>query len=83
MVEGSIHEIYERHIRWLPIRERLRLLALIGEGLRREAELPPDRPRRDIMDFHGVGKASWDGMDAQEYVNRLREGQPIGPDEAR
>jgi hypothetical protein len=83
MAEVSIHEIYERQIRWLPIRERLRLLALISEELSREAELPPDRPRRDIMDFHGVGKDSWDGMDAQEYVNRLREGQPTGPDEAR
>jgi hypothetical protein len=72
MAEVNIHEIYERHIRWLPIRERLRLLALIGEGLSREAELPPDRPRRSLMELQGLGKEIWEGVDAQEYVDELR-----------
>ena len=27
------------------------------------------------MALHGLGKELWDGIDAQEYVNALREGR--------
>jgi hypothetical protein len=29
--------------------------------------------QRDILEFEGVGAEMWDGIDAQEYVNRLRD----------
>jgi hypothetical protein len=28
---------------------------------------------RNILEFEGVGKEIWDGIDAQEYVRQLRE----------
>jgi hypothetical protein len=30
-------------------------------------------PKRSIMELHGLGQEIWDGVDAQEYVNKLRE----------
>jgi hypothetical protein len=29
-------------------------------------------PKHNIMDFKGVGKEIWQGIDAQEYVNQER-----------
>jgi hypothetical protein len=67
-------EIYEDHVRWLPAAERLQLLVLIAESLAEENLLSHDAPpRHDIRELHGLGKEIWEGIDAQEYVNRLRE----------
>ena len=41
--------------------------------LRAEATPPRERPLHNVMEFYGRGRASWDGIDAQEYVNKLRE----------
>ncbi|MCX5914246.1 MAG: hypothetical protein NTV04_20220 [Deltaproteobacteria bacterium] len=30
------------------------------------------RPRRSILELKGMGKEVWEGMDAQEYVDRER-----------
>jgi hypothetical protein len=30
-------------------------------------------PQRDIMELHGLGKELWNGVDAQDYVNELRQ----------
>ena len=32
-----------------------------------------DMPKRSIMELHGLGAEIWEGVDAQEYVNGLRE----------
>ena len=65
--------VYEEHVRPLPPQERLRLLALTAKALAEDTgEAPPARPRRSIMDLHGLGKEIWEGIDPQEYVNELR-----------
>ncbi len=33
-------------------------------------------PQHDIMELHGLGADIWKGIDAQDYVNQLREGTP-------
>ena len=30
------------------------------------------KPSNRIMELHGLGKGIWEGIDAQEYDNRLR-----------
>ena len=30
-------------------------------------------PKHNIMEFHGLGKEIWEGIDAQEYINKLRD----------
>jgi hypothetical protein len=31
------------------------------------------RPKHNIMEFKGLGKEIWQGIDAQEYVNQERD----------
>ena len=49
------------------------ILALIAGDLAGEISLP-DLPRHSILELAGLGKEIWEGIDAQEYVNKLRGG---------
>ncbi len=69
---ATIAEIYERHVRLLPADQQLQLLALIAQNLVAEAVPPVERRQRNVMKYHGIAHASWDGSDAQEFVNELR-----------
>jgi hypothetical protein len=73
MAQVTASDVYIRYIRALPADQRIKLIALIAQELETEVQLVQQRPLHNIMEFHGVGHASWDGSDAQEYVNRLRD----------
>jgi hypothetical protein len=68
-----IQAIYEQHIKPLPPSARLQLLALIAQELAAQPETLSEQPVHSIMELHGLGKNIWQGVDAQEYVNQLRE----------
>lgn len=65
-------ELYRRQLEPLSAADRLKLIALLTQGLM-ETETKPEPPRRSLMELHGLGKEIWEGIDAQEYVNQLRE----------
>lgn len=66
-----IDRLYREHIRPLPIRERLRLAErIIAEAA--ESELG-DAPRRSLLELEGLGAEIWEGVDAQAYVDELRD----------
>lgn len=65
----TVEEIYQQYIKPLPDREKLRLIAKVSNDL---AENETEKPKRSIMELHGLGKEIWEGIDAQEYVNELR-----------
>lgn len=65
----SVEEIYQQYIKPLPNKEKLRLIAKVSNDL---AESENEKPKRSIMELHGLGKEIWEGIDAQEYVNELR-----------
>lgn len=67
-------DVYYDHVRALPVAERLKLIALIARDLEFEHGECEDKPRRSIMELHGIGKGAWGGIDTQEYINRLRDG---------
>jgi hypothetical protein len=67
-------DVYYDHVRALPIAERLKLITLIARDLEIEHGECEAKPRRSILEFHGVGKGSRSGEDAQAYINRLRDG---------
>ena len=67
---ASAAEIYEEHVRSLSIEQRRQLLALIAENLAVEAS---PEPAHSLAELRGLGKEIWAGIDAQEYVNRLRD----------
>ena len=66
----EIENIYKQHIKPLSPEDRLRLLAIITRELVPMEDAPK---KRSIMELHGLGKAIWEGVDAQEYVNELRK----------
>jgi hypothetical protein len=47
-------------------------LRLIQELEARVPRNPPSEPPRSILELCGLGKEIWEGIDAQEYVNRER-----------
>ena len=66
----TAEEIYQQYIKLLPNGEKLRLIAKVSNDL---AENESEKPKRSIMELHGLGAEIWDGIDAQEYVNKLRD----------
>jgi hypothetical protein len=65
----TVEEIYQQYIKPLPDKDKLRLIAKVSNDL---AETEIEKPKRSIMELHGLGKEIWKGIDAQEYVNELR-----------
>ena len=65
----TAEEIYQQYIKPLPDKEKLRLIARVSNDL---AETEIEKPKRSIMELHGLGKEIWERIDAQEYVNELR-----------
>ena len=72
MATPTAAEVYLRHIKHLPRKVRLELLALTTQDLAAEEEATPATRKRSLMELHGLGKELWEGIDAQEYVNELR-----------
>ncbi len=50
--------------------DKLRLVETLAAQL--HDDIARDK-RRHVSEFRGVGRAGWDGSDAQEYVNRERD----------
>lgn len=71
MARSSIHNVYDRHIRALSANEKLRLAALILEDLADNRD--GDARQYSVLDFYGAAADNPIGMDAQEYVNRMRD----------
>ena len=72
-ITNRVEKIYKRHIRSLPVHEQQQLLELIERDLATQSALTSSVPKHSIMELHGLGKEIWKGIDAQEYVNKLRK----------
>ena len=72
MATIAVEQIYERHIKPLSNAERLRLMAIIAQELAK-VEMPKVPRERSLLELEGLGAEIWEGIDAQEYVNKLRE----------
>lgn len=64
-------EIILEEVKALSVADRKRLIGAIVDTLT-ESSAEPVRKRRSILEFEGVGAEMWQGIDAQEYVNQLR-----------
>lgn len=72
MTRLTIDQIYEQQIKALPRAARLRLLARIADDLA-ATDAEDDDKTLSIMGLHGLGAEIWQGIDAQVYVNHLRD----------
>jgi hypothetical protein len=68
MSSTDVEKLYNEHIKPLPAAERLRLLAAIARDISPEA-----RENCSTMELEGLGAEIWQGVDAQEYINALRQ----------
>jgi hypothetical protein len=66
----TAEEIYQQYVKPLPNREKLRLLARVSTDL---AETEDEKPKRSLLELEGLGKEIWEGVDAQKYVDELRD----------
>jgi hypothetical protein len=58
-----------REVRALPVQQRKELIGLIVDTLTE----PSPSSRHSILELAGLGAEIWKGIDAQEYVDRLRD----------
>lgn len=65
----TIYQDIHHQIENLTPDEQLRLLEELAVMVRRRVVV---RPKRSIMELEGLGKETWQGLDAQEYVNQER-----------
>lgn len=65
----ATYQEIRRQVENLTPDEQLRLLAELAAMVRRRMLV---RPKRSIMELEGLGKETWQGLDAQEYVNQER-----------
>jgi hypothetical protein len=72
MATRSVEDIYEHHIRALSASEQLRLVELIASKLAAEATREGQQ-QRSLLELEGLGADLWQGIDAQHYVDELRQ----------
>ncbi len=71
----SIEQIYERYIKVLSSSEKRRLMKMINQGWTSDAPLSEENVHAapSILELHGLGREIWQDVDAQAYVDRLRD----------
>jgi hypothetical protein len=73
MVATTVDHVYLEYVKALPAAERLELISLIASDLAAEGGATLEGPKHHLIELEGLGKEIWEGIDAQEYVNRLRD----------
>lgn len=66
---AQIQQLNAQQIRGLTIAERLQLIILIAQ----EMTIEPSNGKRNITELRGLGKEIWQVVDAQPYVDELRQ----------
>ena len=75
----AVKQVYEQYIAQLSIADQLTLITMISQQLTDQTlvtiqpEYVEKESQHSIMELHGLGKEIWEGIDAQEYVNTLRQ----------
>ena len=68
----NIEQLYKQYIKPIPAAGQLELISLISRQLIKESKLP-DKKQRSLLELEGLGVDIWEGVDAQKYVDGLRE----------
>ena len=69
---SPIEELYLNHIKPLPMVERLRLLEMTARDLV-TSTVNNTPSEHSLLELEGLGAELWAGVDAQAYVNELRQ----------
>lgn len=69
----TIEELYHQYIEHIPIVDQLRLISLMCELLAQDIGTLRKAKTRCLLELEGLGAEIWNGVDAQKYVNDLRD----------
>ena len=67
----NIEQLYQQYINPIPATEQLELISLISKKLIVKSE--QDRKQRRLVELEGLGSEIWEGVNAQKYVDELRD----------
>ena len=65
----TVNELLEQ-AKNLSVEDRKELAKLLIDTL---AVVPPAAPQRRLSELRGLGSEIWQGIDAQDYVNQMRD----------
>jgi hypothetical protein len=71
MTTKELDQLYEQQIKPLPRAVRLQLLARIAQDLAVADET--NESEHSLLELEGLGAEIWQRVDAQQYVNELRD----------
>lgn len=72
MMTLTARQVYQQYIQDIPTAEQLELIALISTHL--ATEIPHgEQKTRSLLELEGLGADLWKGIEAQDYVNALRD----------
>jgi hypothetical protein len=64
-------QVYQQYIQDIPVTEQLKLIALISRKLAAQSDAVEPQTR-SLLELEGLGAEIWKGIDAQRYVDELR-----------
>lgn len=67
----TAEQLYQQYIKPIPITGQLELFALISKKLFSQSEAEKNK-QRSLLEFEGLGAELWEGVDAQNYIDDLR-----------
>jgi len=67
----TVEQLYQQYIRPISVAEQLELISLISRKLIRQSGLK-EKKQRSLLELEGLGSEIWKGVDAQKYVDDLR-----------
>ena len=68
----TVEQLYQRYIEPIPVAEQLQLIALVTKKLATQSKYIEDN-KRSLLELEGLGAEIWKDIDAQKYVDELRE----------
>jgi len=66
----TVEQLYQQHIESISVAEQLELISLISRKLIAQSEV---KKQRSLLELEGLGAEIWQGVDAQKYVDELRD----------
>jgi len=72
MSATTVEQLYQQYIQPIPIAEQLHLIALISKKLATHSK-SIEQNKHSLLELEGLGAEIWQGIDAQRYVDELRQ----------
>jgi len=68
----EIEQIYKKYVKKTSIKDQLKLISIISQNLSSES-LGQEKRVYSLLELEGLGKEIWDKINAQDYINDLRD----------